>query len=294
MNSTSIDADREAKRKARYRGNPDRARFQRQHNTGEFEIKVRDDLDKSSRLPTSLVRGLRRVSINELADAEHKQGATPSNIVQPAAASAGKGSNRPAAGIKALMTSVPRNEHKHNSANKETCLPDDSYPDSAAADDANNGSAEPGDDDLVEQPSDSGSDLGNNEKPRQEASDVSDAAAQDTLPAAFSGETDSNGGYSTSKESLELPEKPGKDKVPEKPQRQRQQRQRRKDIDSTGIEAVLQDVPKRMTRSMAKKIGVQPPRRYFGEGVSASQILRPAKSAPATRKPRRETDTYAD
>ncbi|KAJ2119364.1 hypothetical protein IW147_005944 [Coemansia sp. RSA 720] len=35
------------------------------------------------------------------------------------------------------------------------------------------------------------------------------------------------------------------------------------------------DMPGRMTRSMARKAGVQHPRRYFGEGVSASQILRP-------------------
>ncbi|KAJ2579434.1 hypothetical protein GGH95_003108, partial [Coemansia sp. RSA 1836] len=32
--------------------------------------------------------------------------------------------------------------------------------------------------------------------------------------------------------------------------------------------------PSRFTRSMARKIGgIQPPRRYFGEGVSESQIL---------------------
>ncbi|KAJ1880223.1 hypothetical protein LPJ57_002381 [Coemansia sp. RSA 486] len=52
-------------------------------------------------------------------------------------------------------------------------------------------------------------------------------------------------------------------------------RRLREDIDASNIDAVLQQVPARMTRSMAKRAGgVQAPRRYFGEGVSTSQILR--------------------
>ncbi|KAJ2377458.1 hypothetical protein IW150_001371 [Coemansia sp. RSA 2607] len=52
-------------------------------------------------------------------------------------------------------------------------------------------------------------------------------------------------------------------------------RRMREDIDTNGIERVLEQAASRMTRSMARMAGgVQPPRRYFGEGVSTSQILR--------------------
>ncbi|KAJ2523362.1 hypothetical protein GGI11_001483, partial [Coemansia sp. RSA 2049] len=176
----------------RYRGNPERARFHRQHEADGFEIKVRDDLDRNGskskntdavrdangELPVSLVRGLRRVSINGLADtytlSEPRESMAP--IVELSADGINSNYNRPVSSLKA------------------------------------------------------------------EKSEKS---------------------------------------------RKRQQRPRKKDIDVKNIESVLQEAPTRMTRSMAKKIGVEAPRRYFGEGVSTSQILRPAKPA-ATQKPKRE------
>ncbi|KAJ2818820.1 hypothetical protein IWW50_005679 [Coemansia erecta] len=57
-----------------------------------------------------------------------------------------------------------------------------------------------------------------------------------------------------------------------------QRRQPRGRIDTA--ERAVQDMPERMTRSMARKVGVQQPRRFFGEGVSASQILRPTSTKP--------------
>ncbi|KAJ2908718.1 hypothetical protein GGI21_002605 [Coemansia aciculifera] len=62
-------------------------------------------------------------------------------------------------------------------------------------------------------------------------------------------------------------------------QRRRTQQQRPKPRNGkTGNSAITdeeaKEAPTRFTRSMARKIGgVQPPRRYFGEGVSESQIL---------------------
>ncbi|KAI7820910.1 hypothetical protein BX661DRAFT_207732 [Kickxella alabastrina] len=61
-----------------------------------------------------------------------------------------------------------------------------------------------------------------------------------------------------------------------KPPGAKTRRQSRENIDISSIDHVLQGLSKRMTRSMAREVGgVQPPRRYFGEGVSTSQILRP-------------------
>ncbi|KAJ2745842.1 hypothetical protein GGI20_001843 [Coemansia sp. BCRC 34301] len=62
-------------------------------------------------------------------------------------------------------------------------------------------------------------------------------------------------------------------------QRWRQQKQRQKPpignaVTYTATVDGLEGAPSRFTRSMARKIGgIQPPRRYFGEGVSESQIL---------------------
>ncbi|KAJ1782605.1 hypothetical protein LPJ59_006769, partial [Coemansia sp. RSA 2399] len=265
-----------------------RARFHRQNNTGEFEIKVRDGLEEnnhSDRLPASLVRGLRRVSINEFVDTGCRQSAACSNELPNARID--KVNNRPAVGINALMVGVPLKEQACNSANKATLIQSDAA--AAAADEADNATTQPDDDDssgvVLEQPSDSGSDFENNEELRQEEPGSGDTAQNATTLA--SSEVDSADGAAS-----EPPEDLGQAEVPEKPQgrQHRKQRHQREKVDSKDIEAVLQEVPKRMTRSMAKQIGVQAPRRYFGEGVSASQILRPAKPAPATRKSQCEAE----
>ncbi|KAI8323459.1 hypothetical protein GQ54DRAFT_303379 [Martensiomyces pterosporus] len=78
-----------------------------------------------------------------------------------------------------------------------------------------------------------------------------------------------------------------KTKLPEKPRIQkaaagsnaRRQKRTKENINAKEIEQVLGEAPVRMTRSMARKTGVQPTRRYYGEGVSASQIIRPLKPA---------------
>ncbi|KAJ1663588.1 hypothetical protein EV178_004852 [Coemansia sp. RSA 1646] len=316
MSSSTIDTDREAKRKARYRGNPERARFHRHHNVDEFEIKVRDDLDKSKhslaaretsgRSPAELVRGLRRVSINELAEicktTRDKQSVACSN--EQTVVRADKEDGRPAVGIKALMVGVPLKEQKHNSANKEAQSSGGVDPrTAAAADETDNDTTElvgPSFDDdagiVLEQASTSGSDSERYGELRREEPSVNNAAKHATEMA--SSKLNSKDHHSTDEapseaETPETVEKLEKSKASEKLQRQqrRQQRHRREDADSKDLETVLQEVPKRMTRSMAKKIGVQTPRRYFGEGVSTSQILRPVKStAAARRKPGHEEE----
>ncbi|KAJ1957599.1 hypothetical protein EC988_000746, partial [Linderina pennispora] len=50
-------------------------------------------------------------------------------------------------------------------------------------------------------------------------------------------------------------------------------------IDTEGLDDVLEQAPQRMTRSLARKIGVQHGKRRYGGGVQASQILRPVNAA---------------
>ncbi|KAJ2848143.1 hypothetical protein J3B02_004011, partial [Coemansia erecta] len=67
-----LDADREARRRARYRGNPERARFHRdQSASNEFVIRVSDSHDPrdSQSRNSALVHKMRNINLNHSSSA---------------------------------------------------------------------------------------------------------------------------------------------------------------------------------------------------------------------------------
>ncbi|KAI9467691.1 hypothetical protein LPJ78_004130 [Coemansia sp. RSA 989] len=213
-----LAADREARRKARYRGKPERARFHRTDSDKHFEIAVPQSEALCDR-PSDLVHGMRSISIGDPA----------------------------ASGTCSDGRLQPNTDDIDSGLGIEDCLEDNAYaatPGSPAESAATGARPEP-----ASSPSANGSD----EAPKPANIDPDDQ-----------------------------PDPSNPDKSQAKSQRRnRRTKQKgtrirtREGIDITGIEQVIEQVPERMTRSMARKIGVQHPRRHFGEGVSTSQILRP-------------------
>ncbi|KAJ2459373.1 hypothetical protein GGF42_001500 [Coemansia sp. RSA 2424] len=198
-------ADRDAKRRARYRGNPERARYQRQPDSEQFTITTKAHV----RSPQELIQRFCHVSLTDEDDRSSKDDscfAPEEHLVAtttPAYAS--------------LINDIPPSPPTP----LKDALPDEE-PD-----------AEP----LV-------------------PVDEPDEETVDSPP-------------------------PPPDKNKPSTQRRRQQKQQQSQQPRTGkttnpVAAVdeTKGAPSRFTRSMARKIGgIQPPRRYFGEGVSESQIL---------------------
>ncbi|KAJ2303020.1 hypothetical protein IWW55_003137 [Coemansia sp. RSA 2706] len=195
--------DRDARRKARYRGKPERARFHRPADTAAFEITVSNADDPHSE-SSDLVLGMDSIRIVDASDEASMACAdaqSPSDIT-----------NCPNIRAHEMTCS------EHNGADAATLEP-----------------------------------------PGTERCHSPDTPA-------------------------ELPESSEQTSVRAAGRRKNKATQRRRrpreDIDTAGIEQVAQEVPARMTRSMARKTGVQHPRRFFGEGVSTSQILRPTSTEP--------------
>ncbi|KAJ2451342.1 hypothetical protein EV183_003670 [Coemansia sp. RSA 2336] len=267
-----LAADREARRKARYRGKPERARFHRPDADKHFEIAVSQSEALRDR-PSDLVHGMRSISIRDSA----------------ASGTCGDGSLRP----------------NTNDIDSGLCIEgcsDSAYaatPGSPAESAASGSQPEPANlhtaSDLGEGPEPVSIDSDEDPEPisiysGEEPEPVSIDPDEKPQPAGIdSDEKPQPAGIDSddqpepaSIDPNEEPEPTDSDKPQTKPQRRgrrtkpKSTRARaRKDIDTTGIEQVIEHVPERMTRSMARKLGVQRPRRHFGEGVSTSQILRP-------------------
>ncbi|KAJ2774781.1 hypothetical protein IWQ56_000425 [Coemansia nantahalensis] len=224
--------DRDARRRARHRGNPERARFHRQPDADEFVIKV----DSTSQVHTAslaLVTEMRRISLGttDALGTEGRGGCSgPASPVGRPYASRGVCLELGAADIALSVDAAAAAVH----------APKDTVPDLKA-----------------EQPSD-------------EAQDA--VSVPEEVDA--SSEVERHEPAAKSRRAAQRP---------------------REGIIADGIEQVVQEVPERMTRSMARRMGVQAPRRYFGEGVSTSQILRPGNGKPArlVRGSRRRRATLA-
>ncbi|KAJ1986830.1 hypothetical protein GGI26_006267 [Coemansia sp. RSA 1358] len=305
--SDNSTVDREARRKARYRGNPERARFHRQDTEG-FEIKARDGLDRQKTMPvanttrsnTALVRGLRRLSIKEPASVSGTDNCEKRSMAYTNGDAHSNDSDKriTATNTKELLSGVQnhgqqKRQEVQQHADKANCTAATETKNSDTATLAASPEDEP--EFRIEQPAESDAELQSEEEgidskvASNKHTDNCDTTAQEDTTDNTKQPPDSSvakpkkqhrkGSSGTRKENTpDNPEKPV--------ERQKQNRQRqRENIDIIGIDKVLNEVPERMTRSMARKIGVQAPRRYFGEGVSTSQILRPSNDRKAKGKP---------
>ncbi|KAJ2781645.1 hypothetical protein H4R18_002747 [Coemansia javaensis] len=217
MPTTAATADREARRQARHRGNPERARFHRQPDADEFVIRVREVEEAGDDVPDLVGPGLGS-ALDPDPDPE------PESAVEP----------EPDAELERGLRRISLGRD-------------------AAADAAGHCAGRPAHDDNDQASA----------APGTEAPDSGDAeAAAAAAPSGGKGEAKQKGARRRQQQQ----------------QQQQQQRRRRAGISTDEIEQVVRDMPPRMTRSMARKVGVQKPRRHFGEGVTTTQILWPVKS----------------
>ncbi|KAJ2705896.1 hypothetical protein FB645_002080 [Coemansia sp. IMI 203386] len=242
-----IAADREARRKARYRGNPERARFHRDQSADhEFVIKVSDN---QAHRDSASVHSRSRISSSH-ASTTPEPAAVPEQSTNTHDNSNGRNNG---AGRSRFEHLLPKPAIRLSSSLNAITLMQEEQP--------------AGETEMFRRTRPDEFAVETGVSPMDEDEDE-DNANIDAAP-----EPEPEPGLLLQPEPL-MP--PGRTRG-RKPvaAASKSGRRLREDIDTSNIDAVLQQVPARMTRSMAKRAGgVQAPRRYFGEGVSTSQILR--------------------
>ncbi|KAJ1876626.1 hypothetical protein H4R99_002127 [Coemansia sp. RSA 1722] len=239
MKKKPRSADREARRKARYRGNPERARFHRDQSADhEFVIKVSDNQAHRDSAP---VPSRSRISSSH-ASTTPEPAAVPEQSTNTHANSNGRNNStgrsrfehllpKPAIRLSSSLNAITLMQEEQPAGETEVFRA--TQPDEFAVETG----VSPMDEDEDE-----------------DNANIDAAPEPEPEPLIQPGRT-------RGRKPVAAAPKSG--------------RRLREDIDASNIDAVLQQVPARMTRSMAKRAGgVQAPRRYFGEGVSTSQILR--------------------
>ncbi|KAJ2614927.1 hypothetical protein H4S08_001478 [Coemansia sp. RSA 1365] len=274
--------DREARRRARYRGNPDRARFHRQSDAEEFVIHVEEPRHNSRGESLSLVQGMRGISLtgHKSTDTGYVGGSikvdyvAPSTCTVPIIDKADRDSSSPP-DIVSCNDSNHSCRHQHST---ESLISEQSNPGSKQTHDSvchspvlasENGSHTPHATEYLS----AEESVVQAEPPEIQATPAKSPEDSESEIARPGEEHDAI--PITTENPRPKPAKSECRRPGNKPAVSRARRQR-EDINVENIEQVTQDASTRMTRSMARKLGVQRPRRHFGEGVSATQILRPA------------------
>ncbi|KAJ2077033.1 hypothetical protein H4R24_005366 [Coemansia sp. RSA 988] len=279
--------DRETRRRARYRGNPERTRFRRQSNVEEFVIRVEEPRHDNREESLTLVQGMRGISLagHRSTDTEcvDKSGTANHPALSTCADQDVSRDSRSSSVIES------RNDSGYlRTRQLSTESPISKRPEADLAkvhvSDCHNSTIVSGD---------------NSEISSSEHSSAVESAAQKethedppTLKqpptASESDDARTNVGHveepATTTRRRPRASKTERGPPGNKPVVGRARRQR-ENINTKDIELVAQEAPARMTRSMARKLDVQRPRRHFGEGVSTSQILRPGGCAGSRLEP---------
>ncbi|KAJ2714536.1 hypothetical protein H4R19_001673 [Coemansia spiralis] len=225
-------SDRDARRRARHRGNPERARFHRRPDADEFVIHA--DSNAQVRAESlALVTGLRRISLGEATTARQLD----ADLELGAAA------------VVCAPEDTVSDQPEHQASHE------------ASSDDKAPGLDEASSDDKAPDIDEASSD--NNAPDADETSSDDERSGVSRSPSAAAPAQES---VRSSRPSVRAAGADAKTK--------RVTQRARESIVADGIE---QSLPGRMTRSMARQLGVTAPKRYFGEGVSSSQILRPSQ-----------------
>ncbi|PIA14863.1 hypothetical protein COEREDRAFT_9937 [Coemansia reversa NRRL 1564] len=305
--TAEVVGDREARRRARYRGNPDRARFHRQSDAEEFVIHVVEPRHDSRGGSSALVQGMRGISLTERKsmDSGYAGGSItvdytpPSTCGDPIVDNVGRDSSSSPA-IVSCNDSNHSCRHQHST---ESIISEQSNPGLKQTHDSACHSPAPASEEssdilraaeyLSAEESAAQAEPPEDPATPAQAEPPEDPATPAQSPEASESETALPGEvHATIPTTTTTTDKPRP--RPAKTERRRPEnkpavgsaRRQREGINVKDIEQVAQDASTRMTRSMARKLGgVQRPRRHFGEGVSATQILRPAGRQHSTPEP---------
>ncbi|KAJ2804994.1 hypothetical protein H4R20_002278 [Coemansia guatemalensis] len=275
--------DREARRRARYRGNPERARFHRQSDAEEFVIHVEEPRRDNSGESLALVQGMRGISL-----AGHKSTemgyVDKSSTADHSALSTCAGStvNDASRGGGLSPVTVSRNDLNRShwrQSSVESLIGEQSGPDLRDVHDSACHSPTAASGDNSDSPCAAEHTSAVVPATQEETVSADDPVTPETPPEDPESEVTRTDEEDVAEPAANARQHPRAAKAERRRRGNKSTagsaRRQREDINTEDIEQVVQDAPTRMTRSMARKLGVQRPRRHFGEGVSTSQILRP-------------------